>query len=80
VYNAIVDEMTRADGEATTAVNEHVWLVGPREGPPAYEVMVFTTEGPKVVKTLVELMDGLQRLGEPGRPYIPPSHTSRILC
>src|SRR5262249_49906729 len=67
VFDRIVEEMTRAGGEVS-AETGHVWLVCHEDGRPTYEVVVFTTDGPKSVKTLGELLEALERLGEPGKP------------
>jgi hypothetical protein len=67
LFDRIVDDMTRTNGESC-AETGHVWLVSRQETRPACEVVVFSTGGPKVVKTLGELLEGLQHLGEAGRP------------
>ena len=69
MFDRIVEEMTRANGEAS-AESGHVWLVSRQEAYPACEAVVFTTVGPKVVSTLGELLDGLQQLGQAGRPDV----------
>lgn len=67
LFDRLVAEMARPAGEAH-AGKGHVWLVPQQGSASACEVVVFTTEGPKVVRTLGELMDSLQHLGEAGRP------------
>ncbi len=67
MFNSIVEDMTRSPGDAS-ALSGHVWLVSRQQGEQAGEVIVFTTDGPKLVKTLSELLESIQRLGEAGRP------------
>ncbi len=67
IFDRIVDEMSRSNGEAA-GESGHVWLVRYQGSLPAWGVIVFTLEGAKEVGNLSELVEALERLGEPGKP------------
>ena len=67
IFDKIVEDMTRASEQSAAEIG-HVWLVGGRSERQTEKVVVFTIEGPTVVRSFGERMDGLQRLGEAGRP------------
>jgi hypothetical protein len=69
LFDAVAESMAPVDGEAAVA-SGHVWLIEPIGSRPASEVAVLTTQGQKSVATLGELLDGLERLGDAGRPNI----------
>ena len=62
LFDRLTGQGEPADGQAGDAA-AHAWLVEP-----AGEVILLTTSGPQPVMSLGQLLDGLERLGEPGRP------------
>ncbi len=67
MFDRIVEDMRSANEEAA-AETGHVWLIVPQEDRQSCRVIVSTTEGLKEVKTLSELLRGLQQLGEVEKP------------